>query len=389
MLLVLESTGARYLSLYGSPYRTTPHLDAEAKNALVFDAFYANVGFTANALAAISLSVYPYMTWREYTQEYPDFPGQTLAQVLAPRGYRSAVFTNGFLDYVNQGRFLKGRGYEQLVDWQAMDAGEPLNSWGGPEGPVLDRALAWIDAEKDQPFHLVFWSQQSHHPYDPAPDQPLVDFFAEKPRPDDDYDLGRYLNTVANVDREIGRFFAGLRERGLDQNTIVVVTGDHGEAFGDPHPTWGHGFKLYEEAVRVPLMIWSPSLFPGGRRLDTVGGQVDLNPTLAHLVGATPSDTWEGKSLFARNRSPRAYFYAANDDYLLGVREGSFKYVFNATRGKEELFDLAADPDEKTNVAAKHRDRCRVLRQRLAAWKFHAGQRLAAARGEAVSPATP
>jgi arylsulfatase A-like enzyme len=114
---------------------------------------------------------------------------------------------------------------------------------------------------------------------------------------------------------------------------------------------------------------------------------VDVNPTLTHLLGLPPSHQWEGRSLLAKSRSPRAYFYAANDDYLLGVREDHFKYIFNATRGKEELYDLTADPDEQTNVAAQHPQRCKVLRQRLAAWKHHAGLRLAAARGEMVADA--
>jgi arylsulfatase A-like enzyme len=191
------------------------------------------------------------------------------------------------------------------------------------------------------------------------------------------------------VDRELGRFFAGLRARGLDQDTIVVVTGDHGEAFGEPHPTWGHGFKLYDEGIRVPLMIWSPALFPAGKRVATVGGQVDLNPTITDLLGLEPSRQWEGHSLLARSRPSRAYFYAANDDYLLGVREGSFKYVWNATRGREALYDLEKDPGEQTSVAAAHPEKCKVLRQRLAAWKLHAGQRLARARGETVADAAP
>src|SRR5207237_735322 len=92
--LVLESTGARYLSLYGSRYKTSPNLVAHAKNALVYDNFYAHAGFTANALASMSLSIHPYMTWREYTQEYPDFPGTTVADVLKRHGYRTGFLSS-------------------------------------------------------------------------------------------------------------------------------------------------------------------------------------------------------------------------------------------------------------------------------------------------------
>jgi arylsulfatase A-like enzyme len=383
VVVVLESTGARYLSLYGSRYATTPHLAAESAHAVVYDRAYANVGFTANALVALTLSVHPYMTWREYTQEHPDFPGVTAADVLQARGYRTAFLTSGFVDYANMDAFLQGRGYDEVRGFRELAAGEPINSWGGGDAVLVDRTLEWIDRDRDRPFYATVWTQQAHHPYDPAPGQPIVDFFGEGPLPPDDYDLGRYLNAVADVDRALGRLFAGLRARGLEDETLVVVTADHGEAFGDPHATWGHGFRLYDEGVRVPLMIWSPVLFPQGRRADTVGSHVDLAPTVLDLLGVEAPREWEGRSLFAEARPPRAYFYAANDHYLLGVREGDLKYVYDASRGRDQLFDLARDPDERENLAPARPEVCLRLRQRLAAWKHHAALRLADARSSA------
>jgi len=386
IVFMLESASARYLSLYGSPYRTTPFLDAEAAHAWVFDAYYCHVGLTANALFSMTLSVHPYMTWREYTKEYPDFPGESVADVLSPLGYRTAFLTTSFLDYVGYDRFLRDRGFDDVLDWKGLGGGEALNSWGGTDDVLVDRTLEWIDRDRGRPFYAVAFTNQTHHPYDPAPGQRTVDFFERGPRPADEYDLGRYLNALAESDRQVGRLFAGLRARGLDRDTVVIVTGDHGEAFGDPHPTWGHGFRLYDENVRVPLMVWSPALLSQARRVSTVGGHVDLNPTILDLLDVAPPGSWEGRSLFAADRPPRAYFYAANDRYLLGVREGRFKYVYDATHGREELFDLASDPDERHDVAAAHPEKCRTLRSRLAAWKHHAAERLARAlRGQSLS----
>ncbi|HYN42047.1 MAG TPA: sulfatase-like hydrolase/transferase, partial [Thermoanaerobaculia bacterium] len=240
LLVVLESTGSRYLSLYGSPYPTTPNLVAEAGHALVYDSFYSHVGLTANSLAALGLSVYPYMTWREYSQEYPDFPGDTLANMLSPLGYRTAFLTSSFLDYVGLEGFLQNRGFDEVRDWPDLSKESAISSWGGDEAVLVDRTLEWIDRDRERPFFGLLWTQQSHHPYDPAPGQPVVDYFAGGPLPPDDWDLGRHLNTLAEVDRQLGRLFAGLRERGLADDTLVVVTGDHGECFGAPHRTWGH-----------------------------------------------------------------------------------------------------------------------------------------------------
>jgi arylsulfatase A-like enzyme len=300
--------------------------------------------------------------------------------VLGPLGYRTAFLTSSFLDYVGLDDFLQNRGFDEIRDWPDLSKESAISSWGGDEAVLVDRTLEWIDRDRERPFFGLLWTQQSHHPYDPAPGQPIVDYFAGGPLPPDDWDLGRYLNTLAEVDRQLGRLFAGLRERGLADDTLVVVTGDHGECFGAPHRTWGHGFRLYQEGINVPLMLWNPRLFEGGGRPATIAGHVDVNPTVLDILGVPAPSSWEGRSVFAPGRPPRAYFYAANDDYLLGVREGPFKYIYNATRGREELYDLVKDPNEQTNVAALHPEKCRVLRQRLAAWKHHAAGTLEVAR---------
>jgi arylsulfatase A-like enzyme len=130
------------------------------------------------------------------------------------------------------------------------------------------------------------------------------------------------------------------------------------------------------------MMIWSPTLFPRGQRLATMGGHVDVNPTILDLMGLPAPASWEGRSLFAPQRSPRVYFYAAADDYLLGLREGNFKYIYNVTRGRDELYDLTQDPDEHVNLASTRREACAVWRQRLAAWKHHAAGNLARAQAK-------
>jgi arylsulfatase A-like enzyme len=377
LLYVLESTGAKYLSLYGSPYDTTPSLAREAARGVVFDSFYGHIGMTANSLAALTLSIYPYMTWREYTVEYPELPGESLAQVAARHGLRTAFIHTGDVDYVGQRPFLTNRGFDTLLDID--DLGQRISSWGGDDRDLVDGVLRWLDEDRERPFYVLAWNQMSHHPYEPRPGQPLIDFFKGR-LPEDDYDLGRYLNTVQQADQELGRLFDELRKRELLETTLVIVTGDHGECFGDPHPTWGHGFRLYQEGIRVPLVILNPGpeLSPG--RSATVGGHVDINPTITDLMGWPGSPTWQGHSLFDPSRPPRTYFYAANEDYLLGVREGEWKYIYNATRGREELYDLTRDPDEQQNRAAEEPERGRRLRQRLAAWKDHTGRHLAKLR---------
>jgi arylsulfatase A-like enzyme len=392
ILLVLESVGTHYLSLYGSPFKTTPSLEAEAKHALVFENFYCHVGMTANSLAAIGLSLWPYMTWREYTQDHPGLSGTMLSALFKERGYRTAFIHNGHLDYTNQRAFLTGRGFETLLDFSDLANGdEPTSSWGGEDRLLVDGVFRYLDQEPGRPFYLLAWTSATHHPYEPGPrlEAELFNFFEGKEEPFDAWNMNRYLNLVKEADRQLGRLFAGLRERGLDNETLVVITGDHGESFGDPHSAWGHGSRLYDEFVKVPLYVWAPRLVVKGRRFKTVGSHVDVNPTIADLVGLPPDPSWHGRSLFDRTRSPRAYFYAAHDDYRLGVREGERKYIYNATTGREQLYDLATDPQELQNLAAQFPAECRKLHQRLAAWREYVRRDLEARKAPGAKPKPP
>ncbi|HVY62792.1 MAG TPA: sulfatase-like hydrolase/transferase, partial [Planctomycetota bacterium] len=376
IVIVLESVAARWLSVYGSPWNPTPRLAAEmAAHGLVSDGFYAHVGQTANSLVAIELSVYPPITWREATLDAPRLPGRTLAQMLRPRGFRTAFISPGDLDWADEAVFLQDRGFDE-VDYAPP---RRLSDWGGEDVYMVDQILAFIDRDRSRPFFVTGWTDQTHHPYELAPEATPREFFrdGETPPDLDDWGFERYLNTLAELDRQLGRLFDGLRERGLADDTLVVVTGDHGEAFGWPHPTWGHGFGLFQENVHVPFMVWSPRLFPRrGVRSSAIGSHVDLNATVCDLIGLAPDASWQGRSLFDPRKPPRAYFFSAAQDYVLGMRDEGWKYIFDATDGREELYDLAADPDEQRNVAGASPERCRRCRQRVAAWVDFEGEHL-------------
>ncbi len=373
IVVVLESLSARSLEIYGSPYPATPNLSAAAAEALVFDDFYCHAGRSSESLAAILLSVHPRISWQEITDAFPRLPGASVPEILKTRGYRTAFVTPSDLSWANWEGFLSGRGFDEVRQWDDLDCTGRFASWGVEDRCMVDDMIRWIDEDPEAPFFLTGWSVQTHHPYEPTPGVPLVDFFGAE-RPPDDYDLGRYLNVLHETDRHLGRLFAALRARGLADQTLVVLVGDHGEAFGEPHDAYGHGSTLFEEHVRVPMMLWSPALFPRGGRSKTIGSHVDLNPTISEILHLPPAGAWQGRSLFDPTREPRAYFFVARDDTLLGLREEGWKYVLDVTGGREELFDLTTDPDEQRNVASLHPQRSRRLRERLAA-RVEFGQR--------------
>ena len=372
IVIVLESVGTKYLSLYGSRYDTTPHLLKESRHALVFDNISAHAPYTFCSFMALNFSMYPGVPWAYapgafYPENQPGYLPPTFASVMKQRGSRTAYLHNGDLEWGGTNEILKGEGYDSVEDFRTLKA-PPLTSWGAEDRYLFDRLIQFIDEKPGQPFLAYCWTDQTHHPYAQRPEVPRVDFFKGKPPKQLADELSNYLNVIRETDGHLGRLFDALRERGIADDTLVVITGDHGEAFRDPHYQQQHGYSVWQEEVNVPFMVWNPRLFPEGRHMPEVGGHVDLNPTVADILGVEPPDAWQGHSLFVPSRPNRTFFVASVDDYLLGIREDRWKYILEMTGGRESLFDLAADPEEKHNLLSTDPSRVKRMRQRLSAW---------------------
>jgi phosphoglycerol transferase MdoB-like AlkP superfamily enzyme len=365
ILVVLESVAARWAGLNDGPYDSTPVLRAESAHAIVADNYYAHIGRSSNSLASMLLSLYPKLGFRDVTEEYPNLAGTPLASVFRDRGYRTAFITPSDLTWAGWGPFLASRGFNEIRDRHQFDCQE-ISSWGVEDRCMVDGMIDFITQAPDRPFFLMGWTTQTHHPYEPTPDVPLLSFQRE-PVPDQ-YELDRYLNVLHETDHQLGRLFETVRRFKLEKDTLIVFIGDHGQAFGYPHNTYIQGRTVYEEDVHVPLMLWYPRRYSTATRSSTVGSQVDLAPTIVDLTGVAPAPDWQGRSLFDTTRSSRAYFYVAEDHFTLGLREGNWKYIFALREGVEELYDLGTDPNEQKNLAKAEPARTTRMRQRLAAW---------------------
>jgi arylsulfatase A-like enzyme len=366
VLIVLESVAARWTSLHNPLYATTPTLRAESARSAVADNFYAHIGRSSNSMVAMLLSTYPKLDFQEVTQQYPDLPGTSLATMFLNRGYRTTFVTPSDMAWAGWRGFLEGHGFEDVLDYRDLACPEMVSSWGVEDRCMVDEVVDLIAGAGTKPFFVTAWTTQTHHPYEPGPGVPLLNLLRE-PTPDD-WELGRYLNVVHETDRHLARIFEAVRRAGLEQDTLIVVTGDHGQAFGYPHETYVQGRTVYEEDVHVPLMVWYPRKYKAATRVPGVGSHVDLAPTITDLIGLPAAPDWQGRSLFDDSHPRRAYFYVAETHFRLAVREANWKYIYSVHDGREELYDLQADPHEQRNVAAQHPDRCDRLRQRLAAW---------------------
>ncbi len=216
----------------------------------------------------------------------------------------------------------------------------------------------FIEEAPSEPFFSVLWTNQSHYPY--FLDTQEARFAVQ------DRDQNRYLNTVRAADRGLGKLFERLEARGLLDSTLVVVLGDHGEAFGR-HGDRGHGGAVYEANIKIPLVFINRKLFRG-QTLDTVGGIADIAPTVSEIIGVPRGENWQGRSFADPTRARRTYFFTPWGDLTFGMRDGDMKYIFNATYNKFQVFDVRRDPLESKDLSALHAAELPGVKARLAAW---------------------
>jgi phosphoglycerol transferase MdoB-like AlkP superfamily enzyme len=365
IVVVLESTGAIYTSLCGAPYDTTPNLVRESQHALVFDRFYAHIGYTFCSMMPITFSVYPGLPWSFRPTGHRPMP-RAMASVLRSRGYRTAYFSAADPEWEGMNYMARQAGMEEVFGPNEL-GGPKASSWGTEDGVMIDGLLKWIDQDHSKPFYCVAWTDQTHHPYTLEKDTKPIDFIDANSVENGEM-MNRYLNAIHQIDRHLGRLFDTLREKGLADDTLVVVTGDHGEGFGGPHGVVGHGGGIYEENIHVPLMLWNPRLFPKGQRIDRVGGHVDLNPTVAHIIGIDPPADWQGASLFSPDHPDRAYLLTDMSGYQFGVVDDQHKYIMFLSDGYERLFDLKRDPKELRDISIESPEVASQLRSRVSAF---------------------
>lgn len=370
LLVVMESLPAEYVELYGGTYPVTPVLEAYREQSLLFDSIYAPVPASAKALIALLHATYPWISYLTIVNEYPHAGLVSLSGELKQRGMRTAYFSSADERYLGVETYLRNHQFDRVDDYRSIpcDHAPGAAAKGDPDvghdGCTSEAVIQWITREPEHPFFAVMWTGMTHYPYF-APGEEVDYGKAHMGSAWTAEHLNRYLNALHYGDQMLGRMLRMLEERGLAESTLVVVVGDHGEAFGR-HGQYGHGSSIYEENVHVPLILINGRLFKGERN-PTIGGLIDVAPTILDLLDMPIPGSWQGRSLFGPDRSPRTYFFSTWKEHSFGYREGHLKYIYNASRNTFELYDLSRDPLEQENLADEQLDREIVL-ERLASW---------------------
>jgi arylsulfatase A-like enzyme len=367
VLVSLESTGAQYLGLYGAAPDVTPNLSDLARTAIVFDNAYAVYPESIKGLFSVLCSTYP--AFDSVTEMYAEVPCQSIATVLSGAGYRTALFHSGRFGYLGMEAIIRNRGFSTLADAGDI-GGNHSSSFGVDEPSTVARILDWIDAlPANQRFFVTYLPIAGHHPYEtPEPG----------PFPDRD-EFGRYRNALHYSDASLGTLMRGLRVRGLDQNTLWIVLGDHGEAFGQHEGNYGHTFRLYDENVHVPFVIAAPGLVPRPMRSRQAVSLIDTAPTILDLVGLRVPVNYQGQPIL--DPEPRmALFFADYSVGLLGLRDGPRKFIYELDSGRSKLFDLEKDPQERVDLSERYAEQTRWYAQDLRSWSAAQKRLLRAAK---------
>jgi Sulfatase len=355
VLIHLESTAARYLRTYGASEDPMPNFTRLASRALVFERACTVFPETIKSFVAVHCGIHP--TLDVPAERYEHVPTSSLATLLREHGYRTGLFHSGRFMYLGMDAVVRGRGFETCEDAGHI-GGDHDSSFGIDEPSTVRRMLHWIDEAPGKPFLVTYLPIAGHHPYatpdggGPFPDEP---------------EINRYRNALHYADAALSQLLRGLRQRGLEKNTLFVLCGDHGEAFGQHPGNYGHTLFLYEENVHVPLVVAAPGLIPRQVRVNRLASLADTTPTVLELLGLPVPSGYEGRSLLS-GPERMALFCTDYSLGLLGLRDGRWKAIHEVESGRTRLFDLVDDPDETMDLAGTYPERAEVYREHLLNW---------------------
>jgi arylsulfatase A-like enzyme len=351
LLITIDALRADHLTPYGYARDTSPQLGRLAQESVVFERAYTSAPHTSFALASL-LTGHPAMSLSERGL-LDDRP--TLADLARANGYRTAAFFPPAVFFVDGERFESFR--QRAFGFERMFAKDLPETSSAPE--MTDRILAYLADQ--MPERFLVWAHYfaPHEPYVDHPDGPPG--FGKRA-------VDRYDGEILWVDREIGRLVATVRAR--HPRTIVVITADHGEEFGE-HGGAYHGTTLFDEQVRVPLIVSIPDVTP--RRIGRAVSTTSLVPTLLDLVGIDADVDFDGPTLTPWLAGDDA---AAHRPDPVFVENAQHRMVVSghdkllcATRNDDcVLYDLARDPAELVDLSPARPDRVRALRDALALW---------------------
>jgi arylsulfatase A-like enzyme len=394
ILIGVDTLRADHLGLYGAKRKTSPFLDEFAKGGRIFEHAYATSSWTLPSFASLLTGLDPAehgagillrhaeegtiskdrLGQKKRTKMYADVA--TLAERLSAAGYQtSAVVQTPNLDPA----YGVDRGFDSYD--MSRDGGRSRRA-----GAAVTRALELISRNKKKPFFLFLHLIDPHLSYD-AP-KPFAGRFTKqvdtpfkmsgknilklrKAYPGyeavkKEYISAAYDEEIASTDHQLARLFKELEKRGLADDTLIILTSDHGEEFFE-HGSFEHGHSMYREVLHVPFVVWGPGVVAGRESLPV--SVADAAPTILEAVGIDAPNSGYGQSLWPlltgshppkQDRLIVAAGTLYGPDQRMALR-WPYKVIFHPASGAQMLFNLEDDPDEKNDLSETHAELAQQL----------------------------
>ena len=364
IILLIDTLRASKVSVYNPKTRVkTPALDTFAAEGTVFERPQSPENWTKPSVASVLTSLHP-MT-HNTKQDASKLPKSAL---MLSEVYQKAGFETG--SFIANGYVSNAFGFDQGWDHYTNYIRERRNT---NASNVFGEATSWIEKNKGKRFFAYIQTIDPHVPYDP-PDEFLkmydpepykgqvqnrrthlmLDEAKKNPKKysftkrDKERIEALHDGEISYHDEHFGKFLVKLRELGIDDDTLIVITSDHGEEFQE-HGSWGHGHSVYQELLGVPLLFRWPGVIPAGARVGPVVSTTDIGPTVLEATGVPIPKEFEGHSLmgFIRGDWPMGPYVAFSDflDHRRVIRGGDWKLIIRGNLS-QVIFDLQSDPWE-------------------------------------------
>lgn len=416
-LVILDAVRPDHLSCYGYRRKTTPNIDNLAEEGVLFENAISPAGWTPPAHASLFTGLFPSQHGLGHGSLYLNQRFPALAAILRSSGYETIGISNnpwvshatgldrGFAIF-HEVYYKKGSLLETL-----RFAIQKLSAIiGNTDDDGAHRtnhlALTYLSQREREgrPFFIFINYLESHLPYKVP--RPYATLFGKPARGRINQDWRRYVSgrvamdeddfeslkslydgAISYLDAKIEELVSCLRQREMLDETVVIITSDHGDNFGD-HGLMGHELGLYDSLLRIPLIIRYPPLFPAGRRVTEQVQLLDIFTTILEILGHEGVET-QGRSLLPERlkANPRRFAVAEQsrpslevftkrfpefdpspyDRELRAIRAEDHKYIW-ASDGRDELYDIRADPQEKENLISMQLEKAQELRQMLEEW---------------------
>lgn len=408
ILIIIDALRADHLGCYGYKKQTSPHLDNFAKEGLLFGNCYAQASSTKPSVASILSSLYPKVhgVSNDGRKALP-YEVTTITEILQAHGYITYAYVNNtnlktifnynqgfdfFDDYLMRDKlyYVVLRQLRKILIFLQINIRKRFDYLDRNNATLANkRIIPWLEKNKYNSFFMFIHYVEPHSPYCP-PLQHRTKFLNKN------NEISLYDGEICFIDENINQLFEKLKYLGIYDKTLIIITADHGEAFGE-HKNYGHGETIYQEEIRVPLIVKYTECIPKGVAIKTPVKSIDIMPTVLNILNVHYNGDLDGKSLMPLIKnadgtfSNESIFIDENTSVQKAILKGvikninnnEWKYIFTEKSklrdlknvGQEELYNLTEDPHELNNLTKEKTEILKIMRNELDFYKRHCGKK--------------